>query len=131
MNFLPGTINRKTMENSKLPADVQHKIEKDAELFADKEFPDYHKQPRMYDVCESSYEAGATEWAEKWWEEKRAKEGTALILQFRMQELAQLREENERLRAALEEITKQDNYYDVIEIASKALASVGKEGEDG
>lgn len=43
-----------------LPQETIDRIANDAELFADKEFPDYHKQPRMYDVCESSYEAGAT-----------------------------------------------------------------------
>lgn len=122
-----NSMSNQPTQPGKLPEEVQKKIAKQARMFAStltRAYDDVHKV--------------LTEWAEKWWEEKQSKEAfqdlashTGELLNKAVSERNAVQQENVKLKAALKEITKQETYYHVVEIASKALASGGKEVENG
>jgi hypothetical protein len=122
------------MENSKLPADVQQEISEAA-----KKAYQFGGLIRTTS-SRAGYIAGAAEWAEKWWAsqlEIQKLETVRNALSFEHAENVRLAQENERLKAALEEIKVLYNNiaigpsqlgYRTMEVVIKALAENGKEG---
>lgn len=141
-------MNNQPTQPGKLPEEVQKNIEAKALSYLESLYDKGYVVERLKDPGNapndwfrilSAHKNGQREYAEKWWEvskeNKKLKEIYASDLENTRRLLVQnqsLQQENEKLKAALEWIKTYGPVDKLtVQFIDKALASYGKEGQNG